>query len=252
MKTPIESCAPPVVIPHGACEPAFSLQLIPLSEGVPPVFISARASIRIGRATRRADVVTRFLPETAQNARLTSRLGRIHVIGRRVNGWPCFWDGDGEDPSTNGAWLDGKRLDFDAGARIQSTSTLRLGREYELQAVCQKDEAACFPKNEPTSETSVIFLPAKNHQAAGLFAWMGNSLALHANGTGLEWPLDAAHPPLCALLFAEGGFWIANLALAPENIRLQDKPLAQGKAAPLHAGEVLQLGPWGYRVACAV
>lgn len=242
------------VTPLGCAAQATLLRLRPVSKGALPVHVSARPYLRIGRGSRAADLLTRFLPETAANAKLTDRLGRVHVLGRRVNGWPCFWDGDGRCPSVNGAWLDEERLDGEAGTRSARESCLRLGREYRLRVTCLDEEPVGL---EPTGETSeaghtnrgcTVIFAASGQPPTRLVAWLGGSVGLQIAGHGLAWNHAGAARSDAALLHADGGFWLANLALPHHSIRIDGTAVALGCAAPLREGQEIVLGAARYRV----
>lgn len=242
------------VKPLGRAAHATLLRLRPASKGALPVHVSARPCLRIGRSSRTNDILTRFLPETPANAKLTDRLGRVHVLGRRVNGWPCFWDGDGRCPSVNGAWLDEERLDGEAGTRSAQESCLRLGREYRLQVTCLDEESVALeirgerPATGPANRGCTVIFSASGQPPTRLVAWLGGSVGLQIAGHGLAWNHAGAACSDAALLHADGGFWLANLALPHDSIRIDGAPVAPGCAAALREGQEIAMGAARYRV----
>ena len=242
------------VQPQGRAAHATLLRLRPVSKGALPVHVSARPYLRIGRGSRAADLLTRFLPETPANAKLTDRLGRVHVLGRRVNGWPCFWDGDGRCPSVNGAWLDEERLDGQAGTRSASESCLRLGREYRLRVTCLDDEPIGLEpcggplETGPSHRGCTVIFAASGQPPTRLVAWLGGSVGLQIAGPSIAWNHTGAAHSDAALLHADGGFWLANLALPHSSMRIDGTAVAQGCAAALREGQEIALGAARYRV----
>jgi hypothetical protein len=240
--------------PLGSVARATLLRLRPATRGVLPIRVSARPYLRIGRGSRASDVLTRFLPETAANDRLTERLGRVHVVGRRVNGWPCFWDGDGRCPSVNGAWLDEERLAGEAGARSERDSSLRLGREYRVRVTCLDEEPIGLEPHGETAEAgievrgcTVIFSPC-GQPPGRLVAWLGGSVGLQMTDHGVAWNQAGAARSDAALLHAGGGFWLANLALSGKAICMESGAVPVGCAVPLRDGREVAFGDSRYTI----
>ncbi len=247
--------SPRLLAAMGSPEEAALLHLVPLSRRVVPIEISARSWLRIGRSAEEADVLARFTPETAENVKLTRRLGRVHALARRVDGWPCFWDGDGGQPSVNGSWLDEERLHEEAGKCARPSSILRLGTQFSIRVACLEHSVASLGPAQPTigeaeaaeRSCTVLFLP-QEHPPPRLTAWLGSSVALDVSENGLEWTEFASGREELAVLRSRDGFWLANLALPRTTVLVDGVSPPAGTAVSLRDGQAVKIGQLAYSV----
>src|SRR4030095_648923 len=163
--------------------PATILRLIPRDVSFAPIHLFARNSFKVGRSLYHADFITRVLPETAENEKLTKEIGRVHVLLERSGSEIAIRDGNGEQPSVNGSRIDGGALTHDKPVPRTKKPVVSLYRNYELEVVplLGVDDRGCEISNEADwsgpdalpvpGSGAVVFRPLNNQPSLRQAAW---------------------------------------------------------------------------------
>lgn len=230
------------------------LRLVPAGDA-PPIHLVARPQFRIGRSHTLADWIARIEPATPENERRTNQLSRVHALGEIREGRPAFRDGNGEHASVNGSTFDSLPLAADTLTIMRHDGVLRLGEHFSLKVlplVATTDDFLIenlsawrgFGRGEPATEPrgAVIFAPPRPDPIPRDAVWMFTRLdfCLRRKG-GPEWMPPSRNNPASFLRYG-GCFWLVNASLPTGSVRLGDDALERGEAAPLAAGQTLQLG----------
>jgi hypothetical protein len=264
-RAPAPPPAPPVRelrIPEaflGAVQAGTVLRFTPRDVTYTPLHFIARPVFRIGRSLYHADFIARVLPETADNARLSNELGRVHTIAELREGRLWLRDGNGEQASVNGSSFNEVKLHDKNGLPLEQPGLLALYRNYLLEVVPMHgsqdggitivNEAGWPGPDEPAPPVkgAVVFLPKRNQpmlrQAAWLFTRLDFSLSPRGDVTWCEAGRPENHG---AILQHRGQFWIANFALPAGSLRVNGSEIGAGEVVPLVAGMAAQLGPGNY------
>ena len=238
-------------------------------DGGRPIRLVARTQFRIGRSRAEADLLTRFLPETPENARRTHELGRVHVFGEIIGGEPTLRDGNGTGPSANGSTFDGHPLAADAPVRVRRRGVLDLAGRYGFEVIPQFATGENFVVENLTDWIGASRLgfgsatgmsPLLGPRGAIVFAaraeqpfvrdavWLFTRVdfTLDEDG-GLVWQTSARKNP-AAFLHLGGCFWIVNAGMSRDLARVSERLLAPGEAAPLGTDVSLRLGTGEFQV----
>ena len=237
------------------------LRLTPRDISFTPLQLIARPQFRIGRSLYHADFVTRVLPETEENEKLTKEIGRVHTLAELRGSDIFLIDGNGDQASVNGCTFDGHKLSADTLTRVKGRGVLTLYRNYELEIApllgssdlgWQIDNEDAWPgptAPPPALSGAVVFHPRRNQpslrQAAWLFSRLDFALGSRGDVTWCE-----AGSPLSqgSFLFHRGQFWLATFAPPPGTIFLNNIELPRDAVVPLVSGQPVQLGPGNYIV----
>ena len=120
----------------GSGTPGLVLTLIPHDDGA-RIRLVGRSQFRIGRSRAAADLLTRFQPETPENAARTHELGRVHVLGEIIDGEPMLRDGNGFGPSANGSTFDGHPLGPFSPMPVRQRAVLDLAGRFAFGVIPQ-------------------------------------------------------------------------------------------------------------------
>ena len=242
------------------CGTRGDLLMLTPNDGGMRIRLVARTEFRIGRSRAEADLLTRFLPETPENATRTHELGRVQVLGEIIGGEPALRDGNGTRPSANGSTFDGHPLDANSPRPVRQRGVLDLAGRFSFEVIPQfaaaedfaienlaawKDGAARSNFGSATGMSPLlgaVTFAARAEQpfvrdAVWLFTRVDFSLG---ENDALVWLPPSRNNP-AAFLRSDGGFWIVNAALPAGRVHLDKTTLAPGDAAPLVAGASLRL-----------
>ena len=232
-----------------------SLHLIPCDDST-PIHLVARAQFRIGRSPDHSDWIARFQPETPENEFLTNELGRVHVVGEIVGGQPVLRDGNGSEASINGSAFDGQALTAKSGTPVRRRGLLALGELYAVELVPLLAESDDFlveghPEwggQQTEIHGAIVFAPVVLEPTLRDAAWIFTRLdfTLRPHGRPAWLPPKRGNP--AAFLRCDGRFWLANVSLPDDAVRLGDHRITPGEAIPLAAGESLRLGAREYSI----
>jgi hypothetical protein len=241
--------------------PATILRLIPRDVSFAPIHLFARDSFKVGRSLYHADFITRVLPETAENEKLTKELGRVHVLLERSGSEITIRDGNGEQPSVNGSRIDGGALAHDKPVPLTKKAVVSLYRNYELEVVplLGADDCGCEISNEadwPGSDTppmpvsgAVVFRPLNNQPSLRQAAWIFSRLDFTLSPRGdLTWCEAGSPESQGTFLYHRGGFWIANVRLPGGSLVINRLEIPLGSIVPLVGHQAVVLGPGSYVV----
>jgi hypothetical protein len=163
-------------------------------------------------------------------------------------------------PSTNGTEFDGLPLREHVPAPIAGRSMLKLGGVFALDVIplpCTGgnlsignlvDWLGDSAEPEPGPRGAVTFAPAAGHMRHREAVWLFTRADFAPQPDDTPRWLPAARGNPAAFLRIGGCFWLANLALPPGTVMIDDTPLAPGEAAPLSAGARLHLAGTDYRM----
>jgi hypothetical protein len=273
-KTPASAVSPPppppkrsFVIPEAflkQARPSTILRLTPHDVSFAPIHLFARNSFKIGRSLYHADFITRILPETAENEKLTKEIGRVHVLLERNGAEITIRDGNGEQASVNGSRLDGAILPHDQPVPLAKKAVVSLYRNYDLEVVpllgsydrgCEianeKDWAGTEATPIPISG-AIAFHPLNNQPSLRQAAWIFSRLDFFISARGdISW-CDAGGPESQgSFLYHRGNFWIANFQLPPGALSINRVEITPGSIVPLIGHQAIVLGPGNYVVEVA-
>lgn len=240
---------------------ATILRLTPRDVSFAPIHLFARNSFKIGRSLYHADFITRILPETAENEKLTKEIGRVHVLLERRGSEIVVRDGNGEQPSVNGSRLDGAILTHEKPTPLTQKTVVSLYRNYDLEIVpllgsydrgCEITNEAAWPGPAATSAPiggAVVFHPLNNQPSLRQAAWIFSRLDFSLSSRGdIAW-CDAGSPASQGtFLYYRGNFWLANLQLPDGALSINRLPIAPNSIVPLVGHQAIALGPGNYVV----
>ena len=232
------------------------LRLIPRDVSA-PVRLVARSPFRIGRSVAEADLVTRLLPKTPENDKLTHQLGRVHVCGEIIGGEPTLRDGNGTGSSANGSTFDAHPLDANLPRPVRQRGVLDLAGRFAFQVIPHAAQEDFVIENLPmlsgAAQSGFGSAIRKSPLGAIVFAacaeqpfvrdavWLFTRVDFDlGKNDGPVWLPPSRNNP-ASFLRIGGCFWIVNAALPAGKVRLDKAALAPGEAAPLGAGAVLRL-----------
>lgn len=244
---------------------ATILRLTPRDVSFAPIHLFARNSFKIGRSLYHADFITRILPETAENEKLTKEIGRVHVLLERKGSDLTIRDGNGEQGSVNGSRLDGAPLPHDRPAPLTNKAVVSLYRNYELEVIplLGSYDRGCEITNEAdwvgTPEVvpvpingAVVLHPMNNQPSLRQAAWIFSRLDFSLSSRGdLTW-CDAGSPgSQGAFLHHRGHFWIANFQLPAGTLSINRLEIQPNQIVPLVGHQAVAIGPGNYVVEIA-
>ena len=235
------------------------LKLTPRDDGM-PIHLVARRQFRIGRSRADADLLTRFQPETPENARRTHELGRVQVFGEIIGGEPTLRDGNGTGPSANGSAFDGQPLAADVPMRLRRHGVLDLAGRFAFEVIPQFTTVEDFVIENLSAWNgasrldfgsaarrtpllgAVVFAARAGQPFARDAVWLFTRVDFAPGPDGgLAWLPPARNNP-AAFLFRGGCFWIVNAGLPANAVQIGECVVAPGEAAPLTAGTSLRMG----------
>lgn len=234
-----------------------SIDLLPESEVIAPIRLSARSQFRIGRSRSLSDLAicsNETDPECTGNL---SQISRIHVLAERNDGGITLRDGDGTKRTLNGSTFDGIPLSQSQGRTVTAGGLLKLASNFELELLlvycpwpAQKwniDGIGRMWSGEQTRNfSSLRFRPVRAgiaREAIWLFTVIGFTLK---SPHKIHWNNQESD----AYFIRRGGcFWIANAQLDPSRIRVDDAGIDHRQMVPLLPGQSLELGGSRFTVA---
>lgn len=246
----------------GQVQAGTILRFTPRDISFTPIQFIARPTFRLGRSLYHSDFVTRVLPETPENEKLTKELGRVHALAELSGNWITIRDGNGEQGSVNGSTFEGKALSPDKLTRITSRGVLTLYRNYELEIVPMLgstdlgwivENEAAWPGPPPPAAIplngAVVFQPRRNQPALRQAAWLFTRLDFAIGSRGdVTWCEAGAPLSQGSFIYHRGQFWLATFSPPPGSIALNDIELPPDSIVPLVAGQPFRLGPGNYVV----
>ncbi|HET6407363.1 MAG TPA: hypothetical protein VFG14_05735, partial [Chthoniobacteraceae bacterium] len=240
---------------------ATILRLTPRDVSFAPIHLFARPSFKIGRSLYHADFITRVLPETAENEKLTKEIGRVHVLLERKGAGITIRDGNGEHPSVNGTKLDNAPLAHDQPVPLTHKVVLSLYRNYELEVApffsaydrgfeIENDADWIGPAAESSSiNGAIVFLPLNNQPSLRQAAWLFSRLDFALSPRGdVVWVESGAPGGQGSFLYHRGHFWIANFQLPAGSLSVNRMEVPPGSVVPLVGFQSVVLGPGNYVV----
>jgi len=243
----------------GNVQPGSILRLTPRDISFTPIQLIARPLFRFGRSLYHSDFVTRVLPETPENEKLTKELGRVHAIGELSGDSITLRDGNGEQASVNGSTFEGKMLSTDKLTYVKGRGVLTLYRNYELEVVpmlgstdlgWQIDNEADWTGPAPENSAlrgAVVFLPRRNQPALRQAAWLFSRLDFALTPRGdITWCEAGSSLSQASFVYHRGTFWIATFNPPPGALSINNIELPHDSAIPLASGQPVQLGPGHY------
>lgn len=262
---PAEPPLPPrrtLVIPDhclSAVQRGTIARLTPRDVSFTPIHLIARPVFRIGRSLYHADFITRILPETAENEKLTKEIGRVHTIVEVRDGKIFLRDGNGEQASVNGSRLDEVQLSHDQPTRLERKGILSLYRNYELEVapLLSSADRGCEIINEsawsgpvepaPSITGAVAFRPLHNQSSLRQAAWLFTRLDFCVSARGDVIWCEAGSPSSQAtFLHHRGQFWLANFSLPNGTMALNQASIGQGNVVPMTRNQAVTIGPGSY------
>lgn len=243
----------------GSAQPGSILRLTPRDIGFTPIQIIARPAFRFGRSLYHADFVTRILPETPENEKLTKEIGRVHALGEVSGDSITLRDGNGEQASVNGSTFEGKTLSADTLTIVKGRGVLTLYRNYELEIIpmltsadlgWQIENEGDWPgpgPKPPAIQGAVVFRPLRNQPALRQAAWLFTRLDFALGPRGdVTWCEAGAPLSQASFLHHRGSFWLATFAPPPGAILVNGVEIPAASAVPIVNGQAIQLGPGSY------
>ncbi|MEQ1862678.1 MAG: hypothetical protein ABMA13_22385 [Chthoniobacteraceae bacterium] len=245
----------------GHVQPGTILRLTPRDISFTPIQFIARPAFRIGRSLYHSDFVTRVLPETPENEKLTKEIGRVHALAEVRGKQIVLRDGNGEQASVNGSKLNEQLLSVDKPTPLSGRGVLALYRNYELEIEPMLgsadlgwtiDNEAAWPGPMPAAPAisgAVVFHPRRNQPMLRQSAWLFTRLDFSLSSRGdVTWCEAGAPSSQGSFIHHRGCFWLATFAPPPGTIFLNNTEVPPGSAVPLASGQPIQLGPGGYIV----
>lgn len=244
--------------------PATILRLTPRDVSFAPIHLFARNSFKIGRSLYHADFITRILPETADNEKLTKEIGRVHVLLERNGADITVRDGNGEQPSVNGSRMDGAILTHDQPTAITQKTVVSLYRNYELEIIpllgsydrgCEIANETDWPGGNATPAPingAVAFHPLRDQPSLRQAAWIFSRIDFSLSPRGdIVWCDAGGGSSHGTFLHYRGNFWIANFQLPAESLSINRVNIEPGSIVPLVGHQAITLGPGNYVVEIA-
>jgi hypothetical protein len=240
---------------------ATILRFTPHDVSFTPVHLFARTTFKIGRSLYHADFITRVLPETAENEKLTKEIGRVHVLLERRGSAITVQDGNGEHASVNGSRLDNAPLTHEHPVPVTGKCVLSLYRNYEIEIAplfgafdlgCEiTNEADWAGPDAPETPISgaIVFHPLNNQPSLRQAAWIFTRLDFGLSARGDVTWCDAGSPgSQGSFLYHRGHFWIANFQLPTGSLTVNRLEIPHGGVVPLVGHQSITLGPGNYVV----
>jgi hypothetical protein len=240
---------------------ATILRLTPHDVSFTPVHLFARTSFKIGRSLYHADFITRVLPETAENEKLTKEIGRVHVLLERNETNITIRDGNGEHGSVNGSRFDNAPLTHERPVVVSGKAVVSLYRNYEIEIVplfgaydrgCEISNEADWAGPETPAipiNGAIVFHPLNNQPSLRQAAWIFSRLDFSLSGRGdVVWCDAGSVSSQGAFLYHRGHFWIANFQLPEGALSINRLEIQPGEIVPLVGHQSIILGPGTYVV----
>jgi hypothetical protein len=240
---------------------AVILRITPRDVSFAPIHLITRNSFRIGRSLYHADFITRILPETADNEKLTKEIGRVHVLLERNGSEITIRDGNGEQPSVNGSRLDGAPLTHGTPVPLAKKVVVSLYKNYELEVrpMFGANDRGCEITNvadwqgpdapQLPIDGAIVFHPLNKQPSLRQAAWIFTRLDFELSPRGdVVWCEAGALNSQGAFLYQRGHFWIANFQLPAGSLSINRLEIPPGSAVPLVGHQSIALGPGNYVV----
>jgi hypothetical protein len=237
------------------------LRLTPRDLSFTPIHLIARPSFRIGRSLYHSDFITRVLPETPENEKLTKEIGRVHALAELRGDQITLRDGNGEQGSVNGSSFEGAALSSEAPTPVLHAGCLSLYRNYELEVTpllgasdlgwtIENEQLWSGPADLPLAIAgAVAFRPRREQpmlrQAAWIFSRLDFTLSPRGEVTWREAGLSGNH---ARFVFYRSQFWLAAFSPAPGSILYDGVEVAPDTVVPLGSGHTLHLAGGTYMV----
>jgi|GEM_PF-2030942 len=243
----------------GNLQPGTILRLTPRDISFTPIHLIARPSFRIGRSLYHSDFITRVLPETAENEKLTKEIGRVHVLAELRGSQITLRDGNGEQGSVNGSAFEEHMLSPEKPTPVEKRGLLSLYRNYELEIApllgstdlgWQIENEEAWPGPGPTApalQGAVVFYPKRNQPMLRQAAWIFSRLDFAISSRGdVTWSEAGSPLSQASFLFYRGQFWLTSFTAPPGTIFVNNQEVPRNAIIPLSSGEPIQLGPGAY------
>lgn len=243
----------------GNVQPGSIFRLTPRDISFTPIQLIARPVFRIGRSLYHADFVTRVLPETPENEKLTKEIGRVHAIAELSGDAITLRDGNGEQASINGSIFEGKALSADRLTFVKNRGVLMLYRNYELEIVPMlgstdlgwqidnEGDWAGPTAAQPALRGAVVFQPKRNQPSLRQAAWLFSRLDFALTPRGdVTWCESGSPLSQGSFAYYRGCFWLITFAPPPGTIFVNNVEIPPDSAVPLAAGQPVQIGPGNY------
>jgi hypothetical protein len=226
---------------------------------VTPIHLIARAVFRIGRSLYHADLITRVLPETPENAKLSNELGRVHVLAEMNGQSLTFRDGNGEQPSLNGSIFRDVKLAHDRPTPLDRPGELALYRNYfvDVLPMLTTADRGCVITNEadwrgvnepdPPVKGAVAFVAKRGQRLLRQAAWLFTRLDFSVSPSGeISWCEAGSGASQATFLRHRSQFWVANFSLPAGNLVVANEDIPSGGVVPIISGHAVQLGARNY------
>jgi hypothetical protein len=241
--------------------PSTILRLTPRDVSFAPIHLFARNAFKIGRSLYHADFITRVLPETAENEKITKEIGRVHVYLERKGSEITVRDGNGEQSSVNGSRLDGAPLTHTQPVTLTKKAVVSLYKNYELEVIplLGAYDRGCEIVNE-TDWTgadasqipingAVVFKPLNNQPSLRQAAWIFSRLDFALSPLGdITWCEAGSANSQGTFLYYRSHFWIANFQLLSGALFINRLEIRHDSIVPLVGHQSVALGPGNYVV----
>jgi hypothetical protein len=224
-----------------------------------PIHLIARPAFRIGRSLYHADLITRVLPETPENAKLSNELGRVHVLAELKGQGLTLRDGNGEQPSLNGSTFRDVKLTHDRPMPLDRPGELALYRNYYLDVtpmlttadrgwvISNETDWPGPPEGEVPLKGAVAFVPKRGQRLLRQAAWIFTRLDFSVSPTGeVSWCEAGSGASQGTFLKHRGQFWIANFSLPAGNLVVANEDIPPGGIVPIVSSAAVQLGARTY------
>jgi hypothetical protein len=241
--------------------PATILRLTPRDVSFAPIHLFARNSFKIGRSLFHADFITRVLPETADNEKITKEIGRVHVFLERKGSEITIRDGNGEQSSVNGSRLDGAPLTHAQPTTLAKKAVVSLYKNYELEVIpllgaydrgCEITNEADWTgaaASQVPINGAVVFQPLNNQPSLRQAAWIFSRLDFALSPLGdITWCEAGSPNSQGTFLYYRSQFWIANFQLLSGALLINRLEIPHNSIVPLVGHQSVALGPGNYVV----
>ena len=239
----------------GRQTPCRTIVLSPQEKACLPIRLCAGTEFRFGRDENVVDFPT-ILP-LAENE-VSGGISRGHARLEVRDGALWLRDGDGATASTNGTKWNEVPLSARSPIRMSGRGVLSLANRYRLAlqpvvgefapVVSLGGKPVHFPKIP--SLGAVVPMSIGDHTPMWRVAWIHTTLGFHLDAAGdLAWNLGGCIPPAGIFIREGDGFWLANVALPAQAVRVGDFQPGCGEAVPLLGGQSLRIGNRVYELA---
>ena len=180
------------------------------------------------------------------------------MCGEITGGQPVLRDGNGREPSENGSILDGQPLAHDRATPILQRAVLTLAGHYALEVTphlapaedFEIENFAAWPgfyaDGTPELRGAVTFARCDGGSMLRETVWLFTRVDFAVGeNDGVLWLPPARNNP-ASFLRLGGRFWIVNTSLRGDALRLNERNLGVGEAAPLTGGQALLIGSREY------